>query len=291
MRKCSVIEDRSARCPVAGRSPLVTRHSPLPTRHSPLATRHSPGFTMIELLISLGILALLFSMLFLPMMSGLNLFNRGKASVEAQTGVRQAVEQMQRELALAMYVYPNEDVYACSGCTNDPTTVLDRIDIVLPRTDSNGAPLSPLQPDSKIITYYVHVTDTLSSYNTDAFPANLRVLYRAEYEPLTSASYADAWRKYNNASKTAGEKFHFITSPDDPPTDATANVKYANFGETAITSKDDTDISGLSFQLQQENGVVKSVIINLKMTCYDSAKGTGAVSQMKQEVRTPNVVE
>lgn len=289
MSKCSVFRNQSS--VNSGRAPFVTRHSSL-------ATRHSKGFTMIELLISLGILALLFSMLFLPMMSGLNLFNRGKASVDVQANVRQAMEQMQRELALAMYVYPNEKGYINTSTSSNEYTVLDRIDIVLPKNLlSGGSLMSPLQPETRIVTYYVHVTDTLSSYNADAFPSNLRVLYRAEYEPLTSSSYADAWRKYNNASKTAGEKFHFITSPDDPPTDPTANVLLEKssdnytFGETAITSKDDTDISGLSFQLQKEGGVVKGVIINLKMTCYDSAKGTGAVSQMKQEVRTPNVVE
>ncbi|MFQ6096328.1 MAG: PilW family protein [Armatimonadota bacterium] len=64
------------------------------------------GFTLIEVLVVLAILVILFGLLIVPMMSGLDMASSGRRAIRLQETQRFAMEQMRRDLADAMYIYP-----------------------------------------------------------------------------------------------------------------------------------------------------------------------------------------
>jgi len=256
---------------------------------------HSSGITLIELLVSLSILVILFGLLFLPMLTGINLFHQGKARAETQDVVRHAMEQMQREMSQAMFVYTNTDYINTSDPTN-PLTVLSRIDFVLPQKDSSGELITPLQPSDKFISYYVRLADPTKPSDVedsdgdgirDALKAsagahpNLHVLYRAEYKPLPAPNDL-AWRTYPNAS-SVDETFDLSSNSKTDPT---------NRSHTSMTPLEDTDVVSVSFQLKDavndQNKVGESVIVSLKVARFDVARGGGVASQLTQEIYLPN---
>jgi prepilin-type N-terminal cleavage/methylation domain-containing protein len=64
------------------------------------------GFTLIEVLVVLAILVILFGLLIVPMISGLEMSSAGRRAIRLQDTERFAIEQIRRDLADAMYVYP-----------------------------------------------------------------------------------------------------------------------------------------------------------------------------------------
>ena len=309
----------SVKCQVSrSLSSLITHHPPLTSHHSPVTTRHScptdgrrasrvtprrigagchsSGFTMIELLVSLSILLLLFGLLFLPMLTGMNLFYQGKARTETQATARNALEQMQREISRAMFVYVNTD-YINTSASTTPLAVPSRIDFILPQTDTNGI-VTPLQPQDAYISYYVRLPDTSKASDAedsdgngirDALTAtsgaqpNLHVLYRAEYSPLSASPWA--WRTYADAN-AVDTTFDLLSNS---VTDS------AGRSHTSMTPLQDTDVVGISFQLRHRNNdddaPVEAVAVSIKVARFDVARGGGVTSQLKQDIHLPNVVE
>ncbi|MHB8995803.1 MAG: PulJ/GspJ family protein [Armatimonadota bacterium] len=103
---------------------------------------HARGFTLIEVLVVMAILVILFGLLFAPMMAGMDMASAGRGQARLQDTVRLAAEQMRRELAAAIYVYPPPTYITTSG----PVTDYSQLVFVPAATDSNGDPITPRQP-------------------------------------------------------------------------------------------------------------------------------------------------
>ncbi len=167
-------------------------------RHSKAAFARR-GFTLVEVLVVLAIMVILFSLLFAPMVSGIDLVRRGQRHVTMQNSVRMALERMRRELAEAVYVFEPE-IYqvvnqydAASGTVQTlsaPMRVVNysKLTFVPAARDARGRLIVPPRPrpydsdgdgtpDSFLaVRYVVHRPDPAGAYDeTNAF-----VLYRQE---------------------------------------------------------------------------------------------------------------
>jgi prepilin-type N-terminal cleavage/methylation domain-containing protein len=119
------------------------------------------GFTLVEVLIVIGILLILFNLLLIPLMTGMSLTGATQAEVEAQDRVNRALAELQRDLSQAMYVYPQLGGQAADLLkASYPVELLEalgpsHVDLVLPKRDGNGNVIQPLVPDDFITRYYV----------------------------------------------------------------------------------------------------------------------------------------
>jgi len=100
------------------------------------------GFSLIEVLVVLAILVILFGLLFAPMMMGMDMAGSGRSQARLQDTIRVAAEQMRRELANAVYVYPPPTYPTLSG----PVTDYSQLVFVPAAVDAAGRPLTPNQP-------------------------------------------------------------------------------------------------------------------------------------------------
>lgn len=137
------------------------------------------GFTLVEVLVVLAILVILFGLLFAPMMAGMDMATTGRAQARLQDTVRLTAEQMRRELANAMYVYPPPSYASSSGQVTDYSQLV----FVLPASDSSGNPLTPRQPRTQngeflVTRYYVQPPTVTASRAYDE--TNPFVLKRQE---------------------------------------------------------------------------------------------------------------
>ncbi|MGQ9696882.1 MAG: PilW family protein [Armatimonadota bacterium] len=62
------------------------------------------GFTLVELLVVMAVSVILLGLLFVPMLSGFNFVRRGQLTAMAQENARLVMNQLQRELADALFV-------------------------------------------------------------------------------------------------------------------------------------------------------------------------------------------
>ena len=117
-------------------------------RPAPTAGRRR-GFTLVEILVVMAIMVILFGLLFAPMVSGLQLVQRGKRHVTMQDAARLALEQIKRELADAVYVFPPDIIHVASMDGNPANiNVVDysTLTYVLPQRLANGELATPVQP-------------------------------------------------------------------------------------------------------------------------------------------------
>jgi len=126
-------------------------------------------------LVVLGILVVLFALLFVPMTSSLNMITSGRTQAEMQQRLRLAMEQVQRDLAEAIYVYPPELIRIAGAGTaysGDDVFLVNYsvLSLVLPAKEAGGQAKQPLQPvfqsvpgggQLPVVTRYaVHTKDT-----------------------------------------------------------------------------------------------------------------------------------
>ena len=89
--------------------------------HSPRRLRRSrPAFTLVEVLVALGILAILLVIIVLPLRLGFDSFNRGNAQALTQSAVQATLTDMTNDIRDAVYVFPNARV---AGITTKPPYV------------------------------------------------------------------------------------------------------------------------------------------------------------------------
>lgn len=131
--------------------------------------RSRRGFTLVEVLVVLAILVILFGLLFAPMMAGIDMTATGRSLARLQDTVRLTAEQMRRELANAVYVYPPPTFTTLSG----PVTDYSQLIFVPAAVDAQGQPLTPRQPrtftnasghtEFLVTRYYVKPPSTTAS--------------------------------------------------------------------------------------------------------------------------------
>ena len=89
--------------------PLATRRSPLPTGEGVPGAGwgRAAGFTLVEILVVIGITAVLFFLLLGPLVNSFRLTQRAQMLVAAQDSARRTLETLTRELGSAAYVFDN----------------------------------------------------------------------------------------------------------------------------------------------------------------------------------------
>lgn len=146
------------------------------------------GFTLVEILVVLVILVLLFGLLFMPMMTGLDLARLGRVQTHMQDNVRDAMEWVRRDLSDAVYVYPSP-VIVLAGPNDslgdgDDEAVTDYSQIVFVKAarDTDGGLITPIAPERdsdgemKAIRYLVKLGDSAAEWSD----SNTFALYRQE---------------------------------------------------------------------------------------------------------------
>ncbi|MEI6500223.1 MAG: prepilin-type N-terminal cleavage/methylation domain-containing protein, partial [Armatimonadota bacterium] len=127
-------------------------------------SRH--GFSLIEVLVVLAILVILFGLLFAPMMAGIDMAASGRSQARLQDTVRLAAEQMRRELANAVYVYPPPTYTTLAG---PPVTDYSQL-VFVPAAAGSQGPKQPRtwtgvsgRPEYFVTRYYVRPPAAVST--------------------------------------------------------------------------------------------------------------------------------
>jgi prepilin-type N-terminal cleavage/methylation domain-containing protein len=149
------------------------------------------GFTLVEVVVTVGLLAIVLALLLVPIMSSLGYFRSATARADAQTAARIAVDAMARELTEAMYV--QLDMYDSSMIAFVPPLRVDP-------GDPNSEIVTPPRPDrSRAVRYWRALHDPTLNHNPQALlgPSNPFFLARTEVPyPLLDD---DGWNRWNAA--------------------------------------------------------------------------------------------
>lgn len=185
--------------------------------------RRRAGFTMVEMLVSIAILAILFGLLLRPLLMALEILSIGRGEDRIQRLSRTVIDQLTDDLQGALVVYPNLGTYdlttgnATGAAARWRTPQTARLDLVLPAREADGTLKTPLTPahtpgnpnELQVVTYWRMRYDPTIDYDPIANPYRL---YRAVHSyPINTAAGdpktpADLWNYALNLSRaTTGE--------------------------------------------------------------------------------------
>ena len=159
------------------------------SRNELAASRRYRGFTLLEVVITVGLLGIVLALLLIPVMSSLGYFRSATARADAQNAARLALDAMARELTEAMYV--QLDMYDSSMIAFVPPLRVDP-------DDPNSEVVTPPRPDwDQAIRYWRALYDPTFNYNPGGHlgPGNTFFLARTVVpDPFT---YDDEWNRWN----------------------------------------------------------------------------------------------
>jgi len=144
------------------------------------------GFTLIEILVTIGLIILLLALVGYPILTGFAFMEKGVARADAQSAARLAMDAMTRELAEAMYVFdpPLGGMFAA----------------FLPAR-SSADKVAPIEPGAVAIRYWRALRDPLYAYapfyQLGANPVNPYYLARTEIALPTARD--DPWNDSDEA--------------------------------------------------------------------------------------------
>ena len=129
-----------------------------PRNFSPRSIRRSRrAFTLIEVLVALGILAILLAIIVLPLRLGFDSFNKGNAQTLTQSAVQATLTDMENDIRQSVYVFPNARV---AGITDkEPYVNKDATGTVIPA-------------DSAELPYYISTDATDTAEPGKGAPGN-----------------------------------------------------------------------------------------------------------------------
>jgi type II secretory pathway pseudopilin PulG len=159
------------------------------------------GFTLVEMMVTLGIMMLLFGIIFVPLNQAFNFFQLGQTRTSMQQAARQSLEQISSDLRTAVRVFPNDLIpgitnqppynndapyilqgQACSVANNTTTPEverpanLSRVDFI-PAEVSNGSVVTPVRAGKHLVTYYARRLNAAEGYEPIVNPV---LLFRAQ---------------------------------------------------------------------------------------------------------------
>jgi type II secretory pathway pseudopilin PulG len=158
--------------------------------------RRNAGFTLLEMMVSLGLLMVMLAIIFVPLTQAFQVFNIGRSTADLQAAADQTVKTIAADLERAVVVYPNAALpgvtdkapYSTNGVAQSPyysstcgrVDNTSRIDFVLPQRDSNdGTVEGKAKPAKSVVTYYARLLDTKTNAVYDPY-SNPLSLYRAQ---------------------------------------------------------------------------------------------------------------
>ena len=199
-----------------------------PRNFPPQRLRHARhAFTLIEVLVALGILAILLVIIVLPLRLGFDSFNKGNAQTLTQSAVQATLTDMENDIRQSVYVFPNARVAGVTdkapydnvapyfrsvlaADTGDPTSTATptakacgvtnatptsehwsdpaRLDMIQVRRDASGNVLTPLAPSYTVVSYYARRQQMDKPYDPVDNPI---VMYRAEFPAFALKATGD----------------------------------------------------------------------------------------------------
>ena len=191
------------------------------------------GFTLLEVLVTLALMAIMLAIVFVPLNSAFNIFQIGNSRNDLQLATRQTLSQLDSDLRKAVYVFPNSTLpgvtdkapfngapYFKGAACDDTNRVsnVGRIDMLLPLHDDeifpvpspapNGSVVSPLRPAYYLVTYYVRLAEPTKAYDALSNPL---YLFRAKM-PYRNSDPAQNFTNINVGSTRYGASCNAATS-------------------------------------------------------------------------------
>jgi len=147
------------------------------------------GFTLIEILVTIGLIILLLLLVGYPILAGLAFMEKGIARADALSAARLAMDAMTRELAEAMFVF-------------DPPVDGRFIAFLAPVSPPQGA--APIEPQAAGVRYWAALRDPRYAYAPfhlpGANPINPYYLARTEIpDPGERSELTDEWNDSGEA--------------------------------------------------------------------------------------------
>lgn len=190
--------------------------------------RRKGGFSLVEMLVAVGILAVLLVIILVPIRLAVDSMSIGKSRANLQQTAQAAMQQIETDIRRAIHVFPNaatrgitdkppfsasptvlEQPYFLSNVTTDKGTTETgvcptpnrvtwsnpgRLDLLLPRRNADNSVAVPVQPGDTVVTYYAR-RERFKTASSTVVPDydildNPVMLFRAQF-PFR---YADADR-------------------------------------------------------------------------------------------------
>jgi len=159
-----------------------------------MAVRRRLGFTLVEVMVTVALLAVVMGLLLYPMWGSFRYFRSATARADAQSAARIALDAMARELTEAMYVqldmYDNSMIAFMLPLREDPA-------------DPNSNMLMPPRPDpTSAVRYWRALHDPTRNYNPGGHLAPGNPFFLARTVIPAPAYTDDAWNRWNTDWET-----------------------------------------------------------------------------------------
>ena len=154
-----------------------------------LALGHKRGFTLVELLVTAGLLIVVLGLLFIPVSNSLGYFRTASARADAQAVARGALEAIAREVAEAMFV--QLDMYDNTMLTLVPPLRLDP-------NDPNSEIVTPPRPDlSRAVRFWRALNDPTRNYTAGSHLEAGNTFFVARTVVPDPLQTGDPWNRWN----------------------------------------------------------------------------------------------
>ncbi|RYX84350.1 prepilin-type N-terminal cleavage/methylation domain-containing protein [bacterium] len=168
------------------------------------------AFTLVEMLVAIAIFSLLLTIVLVPLRAGLDSFHIGKARSDTQSASQSSLDQIERDLRRAVFVFPNTQQEGLTdgapftanggqpyvkstdatdietpqkGVCDKPASAMTwndtaRIDMILAKRDAQGRIMTPVRAGDTVVSYYARRQNLKAPYDPVENPV---VLFRAQY--------------------------------------------------------------------------------------------------------------